>query len=118
MNGIIDFFKGDPGTEDILLNSELSLCDPVVFEFHCGRLSKEVEDSMDSFCKQLPVISTDTKAALRAAKLYKDAKRCGKPTGMLDAMIAGTYLSRGITKIVTRNVKHFKEMTGVEIVEY
>jgi predicted nucleic acid-binding protein len=50
----------------------------------------------------------------RAARLLKGA---GRHIGDNDCWIAGTALSKGLA-LVTRNVKHFARVPGLECVEY
>jgi hypothetical protein len=55
------------------------------------------------------ILHFDSDAALRAAELYADRRRRGRPVDVRDTMIAGIVLASH-AKLATRNVKHFEEI--------
>lgn len=55
--------------------------------------------------------------AWRAAVIFNDLRRRGLPTGENDLWIAATAVEAGET-LVTRNVKHFREIRGLKIIAH
>jgi predicted nucleic acid-binding protein len=57
------------------------------------------------------VLHFDSDAALRAAELFADRRRQGRPVDVRDTMIAGIVLATHAT-LATRNVKHFEDIAA------
>lgn len=112
---IIDFFQGEKNAVDWMEKNKesLCLCENVVYEFLCGNLKEDEKNLFLAFVSQFEVFSFDRNAAFTSSKIYRKSKIKGKFVAHPDAMIAGTYASHGIKKIVTKNIKHFNEMTGI-----
>jgi predicted nucleic acid-binding protein len=55
--------------------------------------------------------------AWRAAVVFTDLRRRGVPTGENDLWIAATAIEAGET-LVTRNLKHFREIRGLKVVAH
>ena len=53
-----------------------------------------------------------------AAKINADLKTKGITIGDNDCLIAGLMKTAGIKKIITKNVKHFSQIPGIEVVSY
>ena len=53
------------------------------------------------------VLHFDSDSALRAAELFADRRRRGRPVDVRDTMIAGIVIASH-AKLATRNVKHFE----------
>ena len=109
---LIDFLKGD---EAAILWMEqhkdnLCICENIIYEFLCGNLKNKQSDIFLGFISQFPVLSFDRKAALKSSMLFRNAKRKGRTVAHPDVMIAGVYLSNSISRIITRNSKHFAEL--------
>lgn len=51
-------------------------------------------------------------------RLSATLQRQGRPVGERDLFIAATALSYGESRIVTRNVKDFERIPGIEVVTY
>jgi tRNA(fMet)-specific endonuclease VapC len=63
------------------------------------------------------IIDLDARIAIEAGEIYASLVKKGKTVELTDCLIAATALSTGITKIVTRNIKHFdriQEITAIE----
>jgi tRNA(fMet)-specific endonuclease VapC len=85
----------------------LELCDDPVTE----------RRRIDTALAGVVVLDFDDAAALRYAKIASRLRRSGKPTGVMDLLVASVAL--GIDQaFVTRNPKHFANITELSIVSY
>jgi toxin FitB len=57
------------------------------------------------------ILHFDSDSALRAAELFGDRRRRGRPVDVRDTMIAGIVLASH-AKLATRNVKHFEDIAS------
>jgi tRNA(fMet)-specific endonuclease VapC len=58
------------------------------------------------------------KEAEKAAEVYDNLEAKDQKIDDNDILIVGIMLSNGITKIITRNVKHFEKIEEIEIIHY
>jgi predicted nucleic acid-binding protein len=63
-----------------------------------------------------PVYPISEQIALRAGMIDGELRGRGFTIGMMDALIAATALEQG-DGVVTRNLRHFKAVPGLEVVE-
>ena len=66
------------------------------------------------FCEPFVLFPFNDAVAWRAAVIFNDLRRRGVPTGENDLWIAATVVEAGET-LVTRNVKHFREIRGLKV---
>jgi len=64
----------------------------------------------------IPIYQVDEETALRAGMIDGELRGKGFTIGMMDALIAATALQRG-DGVATRNVRHFRMVPGLEVVE-
>jgi predicted nucleic acid-binding protein len=69
------------------------------------------------FCDRFVVFPFNDAVAWRAAVIFNDLRRRGLPTGENDLWIAATAVEADET-LVTRNVKHFREIRGLRVVTH
>ena len=69
------------------------------------------------FCDRFVVFPFNDAVAWRAAVIFDDLRRRGRPTGENDLWIAATAVEADEI-FVTRNVKHFREIKGLRIVAH
>jgi hypothetical protein len=79
-----------------------------LFAMPAGKRRTALEQLLQS-ALQGRILHFDSDAALRAAELYADRRRRGRPVDVRDTMIAGIVLASH-AKLATRNVKHFEEI--------
>lgn len=68
--------------------------------------------------KTLVLLSFDLKSAEESSRIESNLRAQGKYIGGADILIAGIMKAHRIFHIVTRNVKHFKEIPGIITEEY
>jgi tRNA(fMet)-specific endonuclease VapC len=61
----------------------------------------------------LPIVTFDQKASLEFGKIQGELRKIGKPTGHLDALIAGIARSRNDI-LVTDNIRHFENIINLQ----
>jgi predicted nucleic acid-binding protein len=66
------------------------------------------------FCDRFVIYPYNDAVAWRAAEIFTDLRKRGVMTGENDLWIAATALETGGV-LVTRNVKHFREIRGLKV---
>ncbi len=69
------------------------------------------------FCDRFVVYPFNDAVAWRAAEIFNDLRKRGVMTGENDLWIAATALEAG-GALVTRNVKHFREIRGLKVLAH
>ena len=94
---------------------------PTVFELYVGlSLSSKPEEEKTKILavlQSLPFLPLDYESAQAGGKVYGDKKRSGHTLDPEDAMIAGIAKVHG-KKLLTRNLRHFQGIEGVNVVPY
>ncbi|MHA3964473.1 MAG: type II toxin-antitoxin system VapC family toxin [Candidatus Thorarchaeota archaeon SMTZ1-45] len=108
--------------EQALYTSEIN-----VFELYTGlyRISKKSKrklkkrtEELEQVLARIEVISFEREAAIHSAKILAELMNQGEPVGSRDVMIAGVALTKGVRKLLTRNIKHFERIEGLSIESY
>ncbi|NJM19187.1 MAG: type II toxin-antitoxin system VapC family toxin [Richelia sp. RM2_1_2] len=90
----------------------------IVSELYKGvYCSKQVDKNIQAvaeFIELLPVKPFDFDAAIEFGKIQGELKQIGKPTGEIDALIAGVARSSKDI-LVTNNIKDFENITHLEL---
>lgn len=118
--------KGEAGPAgellvDRLADEELGISVHVACELYAGaelashrrRERKRVQE----LCASLHVAYPDDGFAPTYGRLLDHLRRSGEPIATMDLLIA-TAAVRGEAPLVTRNVRHFSRVPGLELVEY
>ena len=123
---LIDIIRKRPTTKSFL--EQLDKEGPhatntiVVHEFLVGAYGASNFDMefkiREEILKKLIILPFDLKCARVSAKLENDLRKKGQYTGSADILIAGTMKANGLSCIVTRNTKHFKEIPGIIVESY
>lgn len=64
------------------------------------------------------ILPFDLNAANRSVQIEAELRKQGELIGGADMLIVGTMLSRGITTIVTKNIKHFEKISEIQILTW
>jgi predicted nucleic acid-binding protein len=115
---LIDFFKGDVAAVEFMRQHVrlLRVSELVIYEFLCGNLSERDEKIFIDAVQFFTALEFNREAAILGSQMYRKGKEEGKTVGHQDCMIAGSYLSHGVHKIVTRNTGHFGR--EVDVIKY
>ena len=122
---IIDFADGNKDLKRLLdkIKEPLAVNYISYFEIMLGidwenENYKFEEDFYDNFFSSLSTLALDIPACKESSRIYWRLSKKRFEIGKIDCAIAGIYLSNGINKIITRNVKHFKRIKDVEVIGY
>ena len=110
--------------DEILFTTELN-----VFELYLGIYSSKVlkKDTqlrksrlqrLEELISRLQILHFARKEAIRSAKILGKLTRLGQKIEFRDGIIAGIALANGITKVLTKNIDHFKRIEGLSVLSY
>jgi tRNA(fMet)-specific endonuclease VapC len=123
-NTVIDYFRGRGKVAERLLAvapREIALPAIVAYEVWVGVLgsqnTKRRQAQYEQFLAVVEVIPFDAPVSRRAAEVRYALERRGESIGPLDVLIGGTALACG-APLVTRNVKEFGRIAGLEVVNW
>lgn len=122
---LIDLFKKKKEIITLLaeIDDEIILSHIVYLELMFGLDLKDIkykneEDFYDNIFKSYIVLNLDFKASKKTSKIFRELKESGKTISLSDCSIAGIYLSNNITKIITKNTKHFENIKELKVITY
>ncbi len=125
---LIDILKGDKNAigrvEEIRKIAPIYTTTVNIYEILRGiqLLEKNKErhfQALKLLIHNINVIEITLEVAESAAIIYAQLRKNGVIIDEQDYLIAGACLSNGITSIVTKNSKHFKDIKGLErIIDY
>ena len=124
-SAIIDFFKKDESLRKLLesINVPLVVNRVTYLEIMFGLdfsnpLHRIEEGFYDRFFDSLMIFELNRDSCKKATEIFWYLRKNGKIIELFDCVIAGIYLTNGITKIVTKNKKHFANIKGLEVLSY
>ena len=122
---IIDLFKGDPFIKKILDNSTDTFYTTIINhqEIMIGINSSDKNLNQEiafyhQFFDNLTILPMDIHTSAKASDIFWNLKKKGKDIGKFDCIIASILQSHGVEKILTKNVRHFKEIPSLKVVSY
>lgn len=93
----------------------------VISELYKGAYCSERIESnlsvLNDFSQMVPVIAFDMDAAKDFGRIQSELKMIGRPTGVMDALIAAIARSRSAT-LVTHNTKDFENIPGLQLEDW
>jgi tRNA(fMet)-specific endonuclease VapC len=119
---IIDLFKGDPELNKFIQNSRepfsVTILSYAELMFGLNENSRKEEEYYDDFFSDIYSFDLTKDSCKIASKLKYSLRKKGITIGNFDLLIASIFLSNGITKILTRNKKHFERINSIEVISY
>tara|TARA_Y100000034_G_C6843817_1_gene382059 strand:+ start:903 stop:1295 length:393 start_codon:yes stop_codon:yes gene_type:complete len=122
---VIDLFKKDSKIKELIGSLNENICSTVInyqelmFGLNAEDSAHLVEESFyDSFFDGIFLFLLDKESAKKSREILWNLRRNGKNIGKSDCSIAGIFLVNGVTKIITRNVKHFEQIPGLKVISY
>ena len=122
---IIDFLKGDEEAKYIISKylGEIITTEINVFEIFFGiylqkNVNKQEEESAKIFFDSIKTLSYGKSCGEYSANLLANLRKNGKVIEQNDCFIAAIMLANGCNKVITKNVKHFSRIEGIEIISY
>ena len=129
-NACIDYLNGVSEIKQAILKQEdlIHITSITVYEVNIGleRTKRKISEKRyhtlykiwTEFVSGMEIFPLGYKEAEKAAEIYDNLESTGKIVDDNDILIAGIMLSNGIAKILTKNVKHFEKIEGIEIIPY
>ncbi len=124
-SAIIDIFRGDEAIKKALENIEepLAVTQLSYLELMFGLDPKnekhKVEESFyDEFFKSLLKLNLTNQSCKKASEIFWRLKKEGKTIEQFDCVIAGIFLANGINSLLSKNTKHFDNISGLKVIEY
>ena len=126
----IDYLDGNKNIKEVLLKIEdlIHITSITVYEIHIGleftkrkfseKRSNKLKKIWEEFISSMEIFTLGYKEAEKAAQIYDNLLSKGKMVDDNDILIAGIMLSNGINKIITKNVKHFERIDGINLISY
>lgn len=122
---LIDLLKENDALKNVIEGSEEQLASTIInyqelmfgLDFDNPKHIEE-EKTYAAFFENIHFFSLTPVAAKNASILFRELQKKGMDIGRFDSMIAGIFLEQGITKILTRNVKHFQRMKEIQVLSY
>ncbi len=124
-SALIDLFKNDSKIKSFLENTKDQISTTMVntFEFYIGLDPENNKHQQEETCyletlKTLYHFDITIQSCKYASRIFWRLKKQGKIISRFDCLIAAIFIANGVTKILTRNKKHFENIKELEIIEY
>lgn len=120
---LIDLLKGDKRTlklaegSEQLLTTQINMYEVIRGLFLEDYSESKIINSIEIF-ENIRVLQLDDNGIIKAAEIFANLTKKGNMIADNDCITAGIALSKGINKIVTRNVNHFKRIKGIKVETY
>ena len=123
---VIDIIRNN---EDAVLKKEslekmhepLMIASPTIIElirgFKSSKISEMQKDKINQFLNSISTFPLDKESAIAAGNMEVELIKKGKQIDITDIMIAAIAKTNN-EKVITRNVKHFGRIKGVEVEGY
>ncbi len=82
-----------------------------------GTQPPKERERVEMVLRDITVTEFDDVAAKEFARATALLRRLGRPSGVMDVLIAAVVLANGLT-LVTRNMRHFADIPGIHIETY
>ena len=129
-NACIDYLNGVNNIREVLKNQGelVHLTSISIYEVSIGlertkrKISQKRFDEMNKvwldFLSGMEIYSLGYKEAIKAAQIFDGLESRGELIDDNDILICGIMLANGISKILTRNIKHFEKVEGIQVIRY
>ncbi len=72
----------------------------------------------DNLFNRSTLFELDENSCKKSSEIFWKLRKSGIAIEDFDCAIAGIYLSHGVNKIITKNVKHFENIKGLKVISY
>ena len=122
---LIDLFKGSDSLVKLLatIKEPIFLNRVIYLELLFGldpenEKHKKEDEFYYNLFSSFPNLELDFFSSKKTKEIFWGLKKRGKLVGLFDCVIAGIYLNGGVDKIITKNVGHFENIEGLEVISY
>jgi tRNA(fMet)-specific endonuclease VapC len=106
---------------ETLIDEELAISIHVVCELRAGaersRAREAEHGRVTALCSALRIVIPDDRFALEYGRLLGELERRGQPIATMDLMIAAAARVEN-APLVTRNVRNFERVPGLDVIAY
>jgi predicted nucleic acid-binding protein len=120
-----DLVREDPAATETLEQliadrTHVAISPLTVFEVGIGLRgeAKKHRSTFNEFVEAIEIAPFTLREAWRALDIQYDLHEEGEPIGAVDALIAGTAVTRRDTRVLTRNVDEFQRVSGLTVETY
>lgn len=124
-SAIIDMFKDNQqlkklidNTIDTIVSTQLNYLELIFGIDPKNKKHVNEEKYIEKLFNDLIIFNLTKDSIKIATKIHYNQKSKGRTIDQFDSLIAGILISEGVNKIITRNVKQFKEIPGLEVISY
>ncbi|MFX1456728.1 MAG: type II toxin-antitoxin system VapC family toxin [Promethearchaeota archaeon] len=126
----IDYLNGLNEIKKIISEQEdlVHITSITVYEINIGleRTKRKISEKRyqelfkiwTEFISSMEIFPLGYKEAIKAAEIYESLEANGQLIDDNDILTIGIMVSNGISKIITKNVKHFEKIEQIEIINY
>ncbi len=122
---VIDLFRGDENLKKVLSQqtepfaaTQLTYLE-LMFGLDAELKNHQQEKAYyDELFNSVVLLSLNNHACVKASELFWKLKKRGITLGKFDGTIAAIFLMNGISKLITKNKKHFEQVPGIRVVTY
>ena len=126
----VDYLNGKDEIKQVISEQEdlVHITSITVYEVNIGleRTKRKISEKRYNelykiwveFISCMEIFPLGYKEAEKAAEIYNDLEAMGTLIDDNDILIAAIMLSNGILEIITKNVKHFEKIEGIELISY
>lgn len=126
----IDYLNGNKNLKKAISDQEdlVHLTSITIYEVSIGLERTKRKISVDrykelykiwlEFISSMEIFTLGFKEAEKAAKIYDVLESKGQRIDDNDILIAGIMITNGIKRIITKNIKHFEMIEGIELIQY
>jgi len=120
---LIDLLRGDKNTlkivngKEILLTTQINMYE-VIRELFLQSISSSKRLQALELFENIRVLPLDNSAVIKSAEISAELIKKGQLISDCDCLTAGMAQSKGINRIVTKNIKHFRRIKGIKTENY
>lgn len=122
---IIDFFRKDTNLKKVLDSLDDKFVTTVInyWEIQCGLNPKDSRFSEENefyeiLFNDLITFDLDKESIKKASEIFWELANSGQMIDDFDSIIAGSLITNGVTKLITRNKKHFQRIPNIHVIDY
>ncbi|MBS3075495.1 type II toxin-antitoxin system VapC family toxin [Candidatus Pacearchaeota archaeon] len=122
---LIDFFRKNKELKELLDSIDEDFCttlinyQEIIFGIDISDYAYLEEFNFyQSLFNNLILIIPDKNSCDKSSDIFWHLKKNNKLIDKFDIMVAGVLLSNGITKIITKNKKHYENIPGLKVISY
>lgn len=123
---LIDILEENPGSsglahrlsDEAVFTTRINVFEVLVGVYAMGKHTERRCEQAERLFSRLHVLELDEASTKKAAQIQGMLYQKGKPIDDTDCLTAAIALVHGITKVITRNKKHFEQIEEITVESY